>query len=477
MSLPSAARWDIGPVRGLDIVGMPLLDRHVNAHPGALDGVLVLYINHTISDALMVARGLRRLGGHLYSVLIPYRGVSGHTQQAIRQGFSILGECYQPGHVHPRDFAAVMRSTVRAAVDQIGRRAERDNRRWMIVEDGGYAFPLLHDDSQLRPHMQTCLGAVEHTTRGRWNYEYAEFDGVPRTARTLDRPAVTISGSPLKTAHEAGFVAQALLDECLWLLRRDHQFLRHRRVAVVGYGRIGRAVATVDADVTVVDPAAVRLDTAMRQASLVEAVTSGAFLVFGAAGVSSFTRAALVAFLQQAPNDTLYLASASSKAVEFADVIALLDQAATNPDLAASVVGAPATVTVDHDPEVGIRYHVRWAGGRVRQVVLLGNGYPVIFYPADTHGAPNRAMDPVMTQLFLAAAGLPVAAGLPPRVHELDDLRALPQDRLPAPWRTLVDEHRLLADWCSLNGIDWPAYRRAIGFTTDGRPPRAAMPS
>ena len=464
-----ADRWDIGPVRGLDIVGMPQLAHHVDAHPGTLDDVLVLYINHAISDALMVARGLRRVGAQLTSVLIPYHGADGPTHHAVRRGFRALGPTFHPEPAAPGDFAARMRATVREAVLQVARHAELEDRAWMIVEDGGYAFPLLHDDPDLRPHLARCLGAVEHTTRGRWNYEYAEFDDVPRTARLLERPAVTISGSALKTAHEAGFVAQALLDECHWLLRRDHQFLRHRAVAVVGYGRVGKAlareIARVDAHVLVVDPAGGQPEPGMTAASLVQAVTAGAFLVFGATGTSSFTPTALTAFLQRSPRDTLYLASASSKAVEFADLIAELDRATGDDTYAALMAGGPATVLAEPDPDVGTRYRIRYADGDTKQVVLLGNGYPVIFYPADTHGAPNRAMDPVMTQLFLAAAGLPASDSLPPRVHDLDLLRQLPDHALPAPWRSLVDETGLLAHWCALNGIDWPAYRRKTGFT------------
>jgi hypothetical protein len=103
----------------------------------------------------------------------------------------------------------------------------------------------------------------------------------------------------------------------------------------------------------------------------------------------------------------------------------------------------------------------------VKEVVVLGQGYPVIFYPPETHGAPNRAMDPVMTQLFLAAAGLPTsaAAGLPSRVHDLDALRTLPPMLLPAPWHDLLDEAGLLAAWCHANHLDWDTYRTRIGFT------------
>ena len=168
----SNRRWDIGPIRSLEIVVMPQLAHHVAAYPGALDNVSVLYINHGISDALMVARGLRRIGARLTNVVIPYHRTNGSTQQAIRSAFQALGPTFAPEQPVPGSFAAVMRATVKEAVEQVTASARRLGRPWLIVEDGGYAFPLLHDDPELRQHLRTCLGSVEHTTRGRWNYEY-----------------------------------------------------------------------------------------------------------------------------------------------------------------------------------------------------------------------------------------------------------------------------------------------------------------
>src|SRR6266511_832771 len=69
-------RLDIGRTRSLDIVGMPLLDHHVTTlGPTLLAGTDILYINHLISDSLMVARGFKRLGARLTSIAIPYSGI------------------------------------------------------------------------------------------------------------------------------------------------------------------------------------------------------------------------------------------------------------------------------------------------------------------------------------------------------------------------------------------------------------------
>lgn len=461
-------RWDTGRVWSLDIVGMPMLEQHVRALPDTLTGIDVLYVNHAISDSLMVARGLRRLGARLTSVLVPYHGQVGPTRRAIAQAFAALGDSCHPRPAGPRDFTDVMRTVIHTAIDQVGRRAAHEHQRWMIVEDGGYAFPALHDAPSLQRHLDTCLGAVEHTTRGRWNYEYTEQDGVPRTARILRRPAVTISGSALKTAHEGRFVAHALVDECCWLLRRDHQFLRHRTVAVCGYGRVGRALAealsALDVHVLVVDPDKPTLDARHQPAGLTEAISAGAFLVFGATGVSSFTPEALAAFVQDSSAEILYLASASSKTVEFAELTTLLDHAATSPD-PSQVIDGVTQVTVRPDHDIGLRYRIRRDDGAHKDLVVLASGYPVIFYPPDTHGVPNRAMDPVMTQLFLAAAGLPSAAtSLPSRVHTIDDLRKRAPRSLPPAWRALVDEDALLRDWCMANHIDFDTYRTSVRF-------------
>jgi len=88
----------------------------------------VLYINNAISDALMVARGFRRVGAKVCSVLVPYHGATGDAQHAIRWVFSALGPTYYPPATHPTRLADVMTSTVREAITQVGRTAALDGR-------------------------------------------------------------------------------------------------------------------------------------------------------------------------------------------------------------------------------------------------------------------------------------------------------------------------------------------------------------
>ncbi|MGH8903942.1 MAG: hypothetical protein ACRDYA_20265 [Egibacteraceae bacterium] len=477
----SERRWDIGVPRSLDIVGMPLLEAQLLAlDPQTLADVHVLYVNHAISDALMVARAFRRLGAQVTSVLVPYRGGQGETQQAVYEAFRFVGPTFAPRTQRPGGFARTMATAVSGAVRKVAVSAAASGHRWMIVEDGGYVFPRLHDDPALQRYLACCLGAVEHTTRGRLNYEFLELDGSPCNRRNLGRPAVTIASSQLKTTHEPGFVAQGLIDECGWLLRRDHQFLRHRSVTVVGYGRVGSALAdglgSQDADVTVVDPAVDIVDPAHTLTSLSEAIRRGTFLVFGATGVPSMTVDDLAVWLREGRQDILYLASASSKDLEFAHVTDFFRRAQTDPSLLRYVSGRDGVVTCRPDPHLGTRYSVNLTDGSAKTCVLLADGCPVIFFPPDTHGAPNRAMDPVMTQLFLAACGLAHAhEALDARVYTVDDLRSLAPPRIPAAWAALMDEEGLLTQWCALEQIDPASYLRHIGFWSRPEPAAAEI--
>ena len=460
-------RWDIGRTRSLDIVGMPLLDYYVTrAGPDLLADVDILYVNHLISDSLMVARGFKRLGARLTTIAIPYSGIYGPVQRAVHQGFKHLGPTFLPRVSHPSQFPAAMSVAVRRAIAQLTRGLPTGG-RWMIVEDGGYVFPAMHDDPTLHEHLASCVGAVEHTTRGKLNYQYLDVDASPTAPRELQRPAVTIAGSRLKTAHEGGFVAQALVDECGFLLRRDHQFLRYRPVVVVGYGRIGRslarALANLEAEVTVADPNAVARDASYPLVTLAEALRHGVFLVFGATGVPSMTPRDLGVFLRDNDRDRLYLASASSKQIEFSLLLAFFEQARSDAGLLREIAGRSGRVCCELDPGVGLRFRIEFRDGTVKTVVLLGYGYPVIFFPPDTHGAPNRAMDPVMTQLLLAGCGLPEGhASLGCRVHTVQDLRELAM--LPRPWAALVDEAAMLRRWCYSNQLDPDRYLHRIGF-------------
>ncbi|RCG19096.1 hypothetical protein DQ384_38105 [Sphaerisporangium album] len=439
---------------------MPVLDGHARRCAGTLAGVEVLFIGHGICDAAVTAHALAAAGARLVSVVIPY----GPAKPEVVDAYQRLGPVIAPPAPHPLRFAQVMRAAVTEAIHLVATQARTADARWMIVEDGGYAVPLLHDTPELRPYLPSCLGAVEHTSRGAWNYQYAEVDGpVPGTPRTLELPAVTISGCALKTCHEGAFVAETTVDEILLALREDHVFVRHLPVAVAGYGRIGAAIAAELAargcQVAVIDPRRPQLADGMTLVDWRQVAERGTVLLVGATGTAATPPELVSAFLARGRR-RMYLASASSKAVEFSHLIAALE----SPSVIEALAPAPGIRLTRSPGPAGRRYQFTApAWPQARELVMLADGYPVLFHRAASHGATNAAMDPVMTLLFLAAAGLPAAAHrLGHRLHTVADVADLPD--LPAPWRALIEQEGLLRTWCVLHGIDAGDYLARIGL-------------
>ncbi len=202
-------RLDIGRTRSLDIVGMSLLDHHVAAlGPTLLAGIDILYINHLISDSLMVARGFKRLAAwadqHRHSLqrhLRPRAARRPRRLQAPRSHLPAPRLPPQPvphGHVGggpPRHCPA-----------------HSGPARWRTVDDRRGRRLRLPGPAR-RPHPPPAPGVV-HWGGGAHPPREGQLP-VPgdrrRAQAATPTPAPgghdTIAGSRLKTAHEGGFEA------------------------------------------------------------------------------------------------------------------------------------------------------------------------------------------------------------------------------------------------------------------------------
>lgn len=442
---------------------MPLLAEYAaSIGPDHFKGTQILYINHLISDALMTALALKQAGAGVSVVGIPYGATDSDERQWVIEEYRKIGNTRFPVVENVLHFRDQMRSCVLSAL------AELDLKQgpFMIVEDGGYAFPILHEPAQ-RHMLEACIGAVEHTARGMWNYQYMEVDKTPRTPRMLEKPAITIANSQLKSRHEPVFVAQAVVHELVSVLTRHHEFLPFKKVTVLGNGRIGKPIADLirmlGATVETVDPRLNSSEQTGVNSSLNQELFSESTFFVGASGMPSITRDQLLSFLANDYSSAdKFFASASSKNVEFEEVISTFDQLSNDADFCGSVFGVGSSVSKENIPEFGLQYTVK-TGGASRTFSIIGEGYPIIFYPKHIHGGPSKPFDPVMTQQFLAAYTLrEKCAVLENKVYSLDEVRQACSDDMQLA--NLLDDKALLRRWCELNGIDPASYFRHIRY-------------
>jgi S-adenosylhomocysteine hydrolase len=460
------------------IDGMPLLGYYSRAvSEGHFTTTNILYVNHIISDSLMVARALKNSGANIWIVSVPYGNEEGKHRKKIIDGFKELGNTVVPRIDDPLNFDKIMRESVKNSVIRILEDSVRRNKKFMIVEDGGYVFPLLHDDPDLSQALEYCLGTVEHTSRGMMNYQYMETDQIPLTPRIIKKPAITIATSLLKEKQEPPFIAQAVVDETSFLLRKQHDFLKYKTIMVLGYGRIGRALVDIlyslDSNVIVVDPKVDMLERCQKKypdikcsPSITKDLVQEANIIIGATGLPSFGSRHLEFFIKNQnylpdKKGEIILVSLSSKQIEFIDVMNFFDRKMNN--LTDVLTNREMFVQKKKIVDFGIEYYIYFSNGKRKKITILADGYPVSFFPEYTDAAPNRAMDPIMTELYLASCFLQANySQLENRLYEISDLLRL--DSVKGPWEDLIDEMRLVQKWIELNGIIKSKYLNKIGF-------------
>lgn len=341
-------------------------------------------------------------------------------------------------------------------------RAEASGQRCLLVEDGGYLAPVLHDcllrdlsvkqfagelgheaddDRSLQEAVGSrLLGTVEHTRNG-----FDRMICVQDQHGRLPLPAYSIAISRLKREVESREVAASVLNAIEAVLNADGRVLARRTCLVLGSrGAIGREVcrslrSRIDSpernlagiDCVVTEPAEV---SGLYEAGTLAELPSGRWLdidlVIGVIGHSVLTGGDLEHWLLHSSKRSLVLVSGSTKKVEFCDVMEWFDGMLSqdNPTLG----GTPVSVKVEEliDPRTARVYGHRWvvgfAGDREpRTMVALANMTPINFL---FYGVATEIIDEVLGQLVSVTLGAVSRADDPSAIgcmlavdHQIDE--------------------------------------------------------
>jgi hypothetical protein len=475
---------------------MPVLSglTATRAHEQPLKSTPVFLVHHMTSEVVGLIAALRALGcrdltvlfvsyvseppaSYLDAVLdlpadefcalalinVPQRG-SVEGVYRLSHHYSALDECEEVERAigTAAHFLEAMRAAgVVPFLRQIAR-AEANGQRCLLVEDGGYLAPILHDgllrdlsvkqfaselgheaddDRSLQEVVGSrLLGTVEHTRNG-----FDRMVDVQEQHGRLSLPAYSIAISRLKREVESREVAASVLNAIEAVLNADGRVLARRSCLVLGSrGAIGREVcrslrfridnpehnlAGIDCVVTESVDA-----SGLHEAGTLAQLPSGRWLdvdlVIGVIGHSVLTGDDLEHWLLYSSKQSLVLVSGSTKKIEFCDVMewfdGLLHQA--EPTLG----GAPVSVKVEEliDPRTARVYGHRWIIGftgdrEPRTMIALANMTPINFL---FYGVATEIIDEVLGQLLsvtLAAvsrADDPAATGCMLAVdHQIDE--------------------------------------------------------
>lgn len=330
--------------------------------------VVLVLIQHILTDFPSLVSSFESCGvarDDLFIVGIPYS-----TNARVAARLRSAGYNIETPSVYP------MNDTVTRVLRRALKRCQDQGKRLLIVEDGAYAVPLLHDTVDCD---DLCVGAVEQTTRG------AHIDEELATAVGLKFPVISIPNCGLKQTFESQFVGKAVVDNIRWLLQRARgAALAGKAIAVVGFGPIGASICKAldyeNARVSVVDPDPQKLLGAAMQGFAISElgnVAQNSDMLIGASGSRSVTRDVLLSL-----RHGTILVSASSGQIEI-DVDELRNISTKRRAIS----------------NVGTRYTTEQG-----DITLLADGYPVNFFRSDS--VPNHVIDVILALLFEGALTL-----------------------------------------------------------------------
>lgn len=347
---------------------MPVLlreaERAATDHP--LEGLRIVVILHFLYDLLFFVHALLRAGTDPVTTLFFYKDYPYKEKALVISTLKAWGFSVQP--LGPPEMLT----------KEIGAFCAVDDRKILVIEDGGYVVPLLHDG--LSAFAARVIGAVEQTTRG-WRR-----DRQVEMARNglLAFPVLNVAQCRLKNDFEPDDVARAAWNNVRKLANFEIPGGRH--VLVIGYGLIGRAlVKAVQAsgmiagvfDLEMYGRALALLHGGMEVFDALPQALRWADIVIGATGNTSMSGAAFDAL-----RHGTILASASSDRIE---------------------IGVDELERICREHDGGGRQR-RYTLRDGRQIVVLAEGFPVNFYGADS--VANQRIDLVMSSIFASAVEL-----------------------------------------------------------------------
>jgi S-adenosylhomocysteine hydrolase len=269
-------------------------------------------------------------------------------------------------------------SDLSAALGRHLARARARNQRTVVLDDGGYVFPVLY--REFHQSLQDIVGVIEQTTSGIWRL---------RPYDVLPVPVFSVAESRLKATIESYGVTNAAFRNTLNLL--PNLMLEGRPAVVVGLGRLGAELAPLLRDrrmrVTAYDsdPLAM-VELAQRgiatTSDLVGIIRDEKpIIIFGCTGGRD--RPSLTNEHFEALARDCYLVSLTSRDYEF--------------DLAALQTLA---IKRESRGRVGTTYTLHTGVA----VTVVADGFPINFHYAES--MPNQLSDLVLASMLVGACTL-----------------------------------------------------------------------
>jgi len=370
--LPSGLRVQEKPIKKISSLeelnpfnSLPLLEVYSNEEKSRgtdLSKFIIIMIPHFLEDLYGFLQAFEKVKGNPENVILLHKKYPYPKLDEIKENLSNLG--FKIFSLEEKD----------KALNEAISLAKINSKRIIIVEDGGYLTPLLHDN--FKENIGLFKGAVEQTTKG-----------ISRDKQTIEKfgslefPVLSVASSKIKKEFESPAVGETVVRNIKNILRDKK--LSGKETVVIGYGTIGKEIAKrmKDAErmrVSVYDRDEFLLTRAREDGFKVDEylpnLLKTAWLVIGATGNMSIDEDEILCL-----QNGCILVSTSSDQEEIG--IQKLE-----------VLSKKTSSSEDRTEFTLVKND--------NKIIVLGNGYPINFVGSE--GVPNEIIDLVLTEIYLS---------------------------------------------------------------------------
>ena len=396
----------------LEILGRQVRRQTRKGCTSIFKGFGIIIVMHFLDDLVPFLEGLISLGADEDSMVLivkPYP----YAQRATVHSY--LYESHRKIRIEYLDILPPSDDLLRDIVEDCKTKSALG--KLLVIEDGGYVVPFLHTCYSRKENF--CIGAVEQTTKGIRKDEDLE-KAYKEKEEKLYFPVLNVAKSRFKDEYESPLVGRAVVSSIQRLLGNESFF--GEKALVMGFGAVGREVAN-----------------ALKTLGMIVKVCDKKLEPVVAAKVRGFEAAVPALALEFVRDVKLIIGTTGERSIGH-DILENI----RNRSILVSSSSDLIEIDIEH---LGImapqqKYQEGLGTWFTRKqgdsYLLLGDGYPINFYSGS--GIPNKAIDPILAQLFIGAIHL---------VEHHGELDHCIHNEIMDP---LIKEYELLQDFLDTHG-------------------------
>lgn len=189
------------------------------------ENYIAVVVSHIIPDAVHYLRAI--------DTIVPIQTIVPKPNSIDEKTYTIVRKDFKISHVCREDMA-------QDTENEVIRILENTNEKILLFDIGGY-FAHIHETWPVTILERIAL-IIEDTENGNQKYEHVIGDS-ERKKQNYPFKVVSVARSPLKE-NEDFLVGQSVFFSADALMREDGKLIQYLKCGILGYGKIGRSIAS-----------------------------------------------------------------------------------------------------------------------------------------------------------------------------------------------------------------------------------------